>query len=531
MSGESMLRLQPRRCRLRVDADRLVRGPGGRAGRDRRARRPQRRRQVDAAPGGHRRRAAAVRRDHRRRGACHGFRCEASVPVRLRSSRSRSPSPSRSVPRSSSRWGGTRTSRASASPGEIGQPCGRGVDAPHRHAAPRRQARRRAVRRRPAAARPRPGACPGAAAAAARRADEPPRPQPPAAGARSGARPGDRTGWRCSPSSTTSTWPPATPSASPWWRRAGGAEAAPPEDVIDAEMLRERLRGARGRRHRAGHRLGHRSRRCFARVRSPRDRAARVLVIGGSGVATPLMRDLVLAGWDVTVGRSQRRRRRRRSGRRARDRVRADPPVRADGRDRGRRCRASWRGRRDAVVVCDVPFGNGNVGNLRGVRPLGKAPGLLVGEIEVATSRRTCAPSCGSKQLAPALDRGDDRGSRRSARGAGARRRAGGASVTSRESLPACRLAASDEERRWCGSESHATLCPATVTGTSRGRGAPGRVLELRGSEVLRCCWCASGAARTRAQAVVGESLERLGGAVFDRWPVLERIRRLRYAG
>ena len=105
----------------------------------------------------------------------------------------------------------------------------------------------------------------------------------------------------------------------------------------------------------------------------------RVLVIGGSGVAAPLMRRLVLAGWRVCAG--------------ALNAGDADqlvaaalhvehvelPPFAPMDAAAEARVRDLASGA-DAIVVAEVPFGHGNVGNLRA--SLGSAQRLvLVGDI------------------------------------------------------------------------------------------------------------------------------------------------------
>jgi iron complex transport system ATP-binding protein len=90
----------------------------------------------------------------------------------------------------------------------------------------------------------------------------------------------------------------------------------------------------------------------------------RVLVIGGSGAAAPLMRRLVLSGWLVTAGALN-------SG--DADQLVAEAlgvefaelppfaPMDDGAQERVRELAADVR----AVVVTEVPFGHGNVGNLR----------------------------------------------------------------------------------------------------------------------------------------------------------------------
>lgn len=111
-----------------------------------------------------------------------------------------------------------------------------------------------------------------------------------------------------------------------------------------------------------------------------RERKGRVLVVGGAGSAAPLMRRLVLAGWTVlgaalNVGDS--------------DAVLAEalglehvsiPPF-APMDDRAARSVAKLADTADAIVVCPVPFGRGNVDNLRIAARAGK-PLVLIGAIE-----------------------------------------------------------------------------------------------------------------------------------------------------
>jgi iron complex transport system ATP-binding protein len=105
----------------------------------------------------------------------------------------------------------------------------------------------------------------------------------------------------------------------------------------------------------------------------------RVLVIGGSGVAAPLMRRLVAAGWGVSAGALN-------AG--DADQLVADalgieyaslPPF-APMDDGARKHLRSYAESADAVVVCEVPFGHGNVGNLAAA--VGSStPLVLVGTI------------------------------------------------------------------------------------------------------------------------------------------------------
>jgi iron complex transport system ATP-binding protein len=106
----------------------------------------------------------------------------------------------------------------------------------------------------------------------------------------------------------------------------------------------------------------------------------RVLVIGGSGVAAPLMRRLVLAGWHVSAGALN-------TGDADQlvahalgvEHIELPPfaPMDALATARVRELAADAQ----AIVVSEVPFGHGNVANLRAAveseRPL-----VLVGQIE-----------------------------------------------------------------------------------------------------------------------------------------------------
>jgi len=106
----------------------------------------------------------------------------------------------------------------------------------------------------------------------------------------------------------------------------------------------------------------------------------RVHVVGGSGVAAPLMRRLVLAGWTVTAGALN-------VG--DADATLADAlgldyapippfaPMDAEAAVRSARLADGS----DVIVVCEVPFGHGNVDNLLVAIRAGK-PLVLVGDIE-----------------------------------------------------------------------------------------------------------------------------------------------------
>ncbi len=109
----------------------------------------------------------------------------------------------------------------------------------------------------------------------------------------------------------------------------------------------------------------------------------RVLVIGGSGCGSQLMRRLVLAGWDVTAGALN-------AG--DADQVLAEalgvdyahiPPFAPMDPESVRRV-AALAVSADAIVVSDVPFGHGNVENLRIAVEHAESgtPVVLLGEIE-----------------------------------------------------------------------------------------------------------------------------------------------------
>lgn len=135
-----------------------------------------------------------------------------------------------------------------------------------------------------------------------------------------------------------------------------------------------------------------------------RDRG-RVHVVGGSGVAAPLMRRLVLAGWTVSAGALN-------AG--DADAMLADalgveypriPPF-APMDSASAIHAAQLADKASAIVVCEVPFGHGNVDNLlvavRAGRPL-----VLVGDIAgrdfaggAAQSYWTEALAAGARQVA-----------------------------------------------------------------------------------------------------------------------------------
>ena len=108
-------------------------------------------------------------------------------------------------------------------------------------------------------------------------------------------------------------------------------------------------------------------------------RRGSVMVVGGSGVAAPLVRRLVLAGWHVSAAALN-------AG--DADATLADAlgihyvpiPAFAPMDETASRSVAELASRADAVVVCEVPFGLGNVNNLAGAVGAGR-PVVLVGEI------------------------------------------------------------------------------------------------------------------------------------------------------
>lgn len=117
-----------------------------------------------------------------------------------------------------------------------------------------------------------------------------------------------------------------------------------------------------------------------------RDRAVaassrgRVHVIGGSGVAAPLLRRLVLDGWSVSAGALN-------AG--DADATLADaldvpyaliPPFAPMDAAAAVQC-AKLADAADAIVVCEVPFGHGNIDNLLVAVRAGK-PVVLIGQIE-----------------------------------------------------------------------------------------------------------------------------------------------------
>ncbi len=126
----------------------------------------------------------------------------------------------------------------------------------------------------------------------------------------------------------------------------------------------------------------------------------RVLVIGGSGVAAPLMRRLTLASWRVSAGALNLG---------DADQVVADalrveyaalPPFAPADDAAENRVRELAR-EADAIVVAEVPFGHGNVANLRVAVESGQ-PLVLVGGIE----GRDFADGAAERAWAAALEAG-----------------------------------------------------------------------------------------------------------------------------
>jgi iron complex transport system ATP-binding protein len=136
-----------------------------------------------------------------------------------------------------------------------------------------------------------------------------------------------------------------------------------------------------------------------------RDRG-RVHVVGGSGVAAPLMRRLVLAGWTVSAGALN-------AG--DADATLADavgieypriPPF-APMDAASAIHAAQLADRAQAVVVCEVPFGHGNIDNLLVAVRAGK-PLVLVGEITGRDFSGGAAQAYWTEALAAGAVRVDD---------------------------------------------------------------------------------------------------------------------------
>jgi iron complex transport system ATP-binding protein len=104
-----------------------------------------------------------------------------------------------------------------------------------------------------------------------------------------------------------------------------------------------------------------------------------VLVVGGSGAAAPLVRRLVLAGWHVSAGALNRGD----ADQLVAEALRVDyvelPPFAPMDVEAVTAVRA-LAADSQAILVAEVPFGNGNVGNLRAVVQSGR-PLVLVGDV------------------------------------------------------------------------------------------------------------------------------------------------------
>ncbi len=105
----------------------------------------------------------------------------------------------------------------------------------------------------------------------------------------------------------------------------------------------------------------------------------RVMVIGGSGVAAPLMRRLVLEGWQVSSGALNIGDADQVIAEALRVEYAAIPPF-APMDSEAAITAAKLADAADAIVVCEVPFGRGNVDNLLVAVHSGK-PLVLVGDI------------------------------------------------------------------------------------------------------------------------------------------------------
>jgi iron complex transport system ATP-binding protein len=136
------------------------------------------------------------------------------------------------------------------------------------------------------------------------------------------------------------------------------------------------------------------------------DTRGRVMVIGGSGVAAPLMRRLVLEGWQVSSGALN-------TG--DADQVMAEalrvtyaeiPPF-APMDAESAITAAKLAEAADVIVVCEVPFGRGNVDNLLVAVRAGK-PLVLVGEIGGRDFAGGAAASYWAEALAAGASTVDD---------------------------------------------------------------------------------------------------------------------------
>jgi iron complex transport system ATP-binding protein len=106
----------------------------------------------------------------------------------------------------------------------------------------------------------------------------------------------------------------------------------------------------------------------------------RVHIVGGSGVAAPLMRRLVLAGWTVSAGALNAGDADATLGTALGMEFPLIPPF-APMDSAAAITAAQLADRAHVVVVCEVPFGHGNVDNLLVAVRAGK-PLVLVGGIE-----------------------------------------------------------------------------------------------------------------------------------------------------
>lgn len=129
-------------------------------------------------------------------------------------------------------------------------------------------------------------------------------------------------------------------------------------------------------------------------------RRGRVMVVGGAGSGAPLMRRLVLAGWEVTAAALN-------TG--DADAVLADaldidyaaiPPFAPMDSDAAIRV-AQLAEATDAVVVCPVPFGHGNIDNLL-IAVRCRKPTVLIGDI----AGRDFTNGAAEAYWAEALDQG-----------------------------------------------------------------------------------------------------------------------------
>lgn len=132
----------------------------------------------------------------------------------------------------------------------------------------------------------------------------------------------------------------------------------------------------------------------------------RVMVVGGSGVAAPLMRRLVLQGWQVSSGALNVGDADQVIARALRVEYAEIPPFAP--MDSGAAITAAKLAEAaDAIVVCEVPFGAGNVDNLLVAVRAGK-PVVLVGEIEGRDFAGGAAASYWAEALAHGAIRVDD---------------------------------------------------------------------------------------------------------------------------